>query len=222
MTAFDYFEANHIIREITFNQNIEEVMLNMYCTKLRKSCGKKSHEYALAKTRLDICRKRKMRNDRRLYSTKIQFAQITTICSGFSPWEFDCTESRKANFIAPLSVVNKGNCRKNSTFKTYTSWYSLSRVYVKYEYAPIITSYIHYTRKRVIVCLENRVYKIRNAGNGFHFFVHQQNVPIVDLVHDKSELHTTLTALDIIHNLPKIRKNLRKKFNHKNEKSWKV
>ena len=158
-----------------------------------------------------------MRNDRRLYSTKIQFAQISTICSGFSQLEFDCTKiSRKTNFIAPFSVIEKGNCRKNATFKTSTSWYSRSCAYVKYEYAPIITSYIHYTRKRVIVCLENRVYKIRNAGKGFHFFVHHQNNPVVDLVHDKSELRAELTALDIIHNLPKIRKKLITKFNHKN------
>lgn len=204
-----YSIYERILREIVFS-NLSAKELQRRTEIIRKGYGSDSKEMQLVNNRIKIAKKREMRAELKNYSIKVQFHMgPTPILSGFSTYEFDCTkDTRKKNFITPEPVIKKGYGRKNSTFSTYTKYYSRRYGFKGNEYAPTITSYVYHTEKRVIVFLENRVYKIRNAGRNFIFVQDDSEFLIMNIKNKKCR---KITALDIIHNLPKIRKNLRKK-----------
>lgn len=198
---------NNIIYEAIFKAKMNPSNLRIGLLKFKKD----SIEYKIIEQRYIAERKRKKRARNKAYSTKVTCNyEKVIISSGFDYLDFECVKtSRKKNWLSPISTNQKGFTRSNSEIISINCGrYSSRCSYIKYKYSPRVTSYVYCTRKRVIVVLENRVYKIRNAGKNFYFFVHSQNKPIIKLVHKKSENSIPLTALDIIHNLPKIRKHL--------------
>jgi len=213
---------NNIIYEAIFKAKINPSNLLIELRKFKKD----SIEYKILEQRRIAELKREKRAQNKVYSTKVTCNyEKVIIPSGFDYFDFECVKtSRKKNWTDPISTLQKGFTRSNtdpiSTLqKGFTrsnseiislncGIYSSRCSFIKYKHSPRVTSYVYCTRKRVIVVLENRVYKIRNAGKNFYFFVHSKNKPIIELVHKKSENSIPLTALDIIHNLPKIRKQL--------------
>lgn len=198
---------NNVIHEAIFKPGINPSNLQKELQKFKKD----SIEYKVLEQRLIAELKREKRAQNKVYSTKVTCNyEKVIIPSGFNYFDFECVKtSRKKNWTDPFSTLQKGFTRSNSKIISLNCGrYSTRCSYIKYKHSPRVTSYVYCTRKRVIVVLENRVYKIRNAGKNFHFFVHSENKPIVELVHKKSKNSIPLTALDIIHNLPKIRKQL--------------
>ena len=198
---------NNIIYEAIFKAKINPSNLLIELRKFKKD----SIEYKILEQRRIAELKREKRAQNKVYSTKVTCNyEKVIIPSGFDYFDFECVKtSRKKNWSSPISTKQKGFTRSNSEIISLNCGrYSSRCSFIKYKHSPRVTSYVYCTRKRVIVVLENRVYKIRNAGKNFHFFVHSKNKPIVELVHEKTAKRIPLTALDIIHNLPKIRKQL--------------
>ena len=198
---------NNIIYEAIFKAKINPSNLLIELRKFKKD----SIEYKILEQRRIAELKREKRAQNKVYSTKVTCNyEKVIIPSGFDYFDFECVKtSRKKNWTDPISTLQKGFTRSNSEIISLNCGIYSSRCsFIKYKHSPRVTSYVYCTRKRVIVVLENRVYKIRNAGKNFYFFVHSKNKPIIELVHKKSENSIPLTALDIIHNLPKIRKQL--------------
>jgi hypothetical protein len=198
-----------IMNDVVFCREVSEIELQDYLTSVHILRGKNSEEYRLVSMRYEIVKKRRLRREAKNYSTDIKFTKKCVITSGLSSYDFDCVkESRKKNFIDPSSTMEKGITRKNSDKirEIDCGKYSSRCKYTKWEYSPVVTSYVIYTPKYVMVRLENKVYRIRYAGKHFHF--EQRDGCKFMLVHTKSGKHLELTALNIIYRLPKIRKNL--------------
>ena len=220
--AFNRIPTEILLREVTFNCKFTKNELQTILTVIQKRCGIYSNEYNLVNKRLEIFRKIDIRAKNKIgmnYSTDIKFYKKNRIDSGFSIYDFKfVNNSPKLNYKAPTSTLEKGYKRSTTEMKR-----SVAPNYRRSAFctanSPLVTSYIYFTQKRVIVYLEDKVYKIRNAGRGFAFV---QGTSSFYLVYLKTDIAKAITALDIIHNLPKIRKELRKKSLTKKQLPWKV
>ena len=197
-----------IMDNVVFCREVSEIELKDYLESVHILRGKHTKEYQLVSMRYEIVRKRRLRREVKDYSTDIKFTKKCSITSGLSFYDFECVKnSRKKNFVNPSSTMEKGITRKNcdKIREINCGRYSRKCTYTKWEYSPLITSYVIYTPKFVMVRLENKVYRIRYAGKHFHF---ERIKNGFYLVHTKTDKSIELTALNIIYRLPKIRKNL--------------
>lgn len=201
-------QTDEILREVTFNTKLNLDTLYEFRGKIKKRYGIQSKAFKLVDDRVTILKKRKERSERKNYSTKIKFSEHSVIDSGLNSSDFDVVkQSRKKNWIAPFACISKGYTRKKSEIKHYNRGrYHPKYASIRWEYAPIVTSYIHYTTKRVIVCLEDKVYRYRYSGKYFHF---EKKNNSFYLVHTKSRMAVGLTAYAIIYKLPQIRKKFK-------------